>query len=106
MPKFDYQCRKCGHVFEKEHHIGENPKVKCPVCRGRSKKLISSVGIVFKGSGFYCTDNRKSGGNGSAPKGETVEVGKNGKKDTGKVASDKVDTAPKDTEKKKSSDDD
>lgn len=76
MPKFDYQCRKCDHVFEREHHIGEEPKVRCPVCRGGAKKLISHVGVMFKGSGFYCTDNRKTGGNGSSTNGKTVDISK------------------------------
>ena len=78
MPKFDYQCRKCNHLFEHEHHIGDDPKVRCPICRGKAKKLISQVGVVFKGTGFYCTDNRKPGCNGSKKKGKTVDA----KKDT------------------------
>ncbi len=76
MPRFDYQCEKCGHLFEREHHIGEDPVVRCPQCKGKSKRLISQVGVLFKGSGFYCTDNRKSGGNGSKLKGEEIEVAK------------------------------
>ena len=77
MPLFDYQCRKCNHIFEHEHHLGEEPQVKCPVCKGTAKKLISPVGVMFKGSGFYCTDNKKkSGGNGSSVTGEPVDMKK------------------------------
>ena len=85
MPLYDYQCRKCNHIFEYEHHLGEEPHVKCPICKGAAKKLISRVGVVFKGSGFYCTDNKKkSGGNGSSVKGDTVDVKKK-KEETKKV---------------------
>ena len=89
MPIFDYQCRKCNHIFEHEHHIGEEPRVKCPVCKGQAKKLISRVGVVFKGSGFYCTDNRKkTGGNGSSLNGKPVDVKKESKKEVSKKSSD------------------
>ena len=77
MPLYDYQCKKCTNIFEFEHAIGEEPKVKCPDCDGASKKLISRVGVVFKGSGFYATDNRKSsGGNGSTAKDEPSKAPK------------------------------
>ncbi len=89
MPLYDYQCRKCNHLFEHEHRIGENPRVRCPICKGAAKKLISPVGVVFKGSGFYCTDNKKkSGGNGSSVKGETVEVKKTKDSSEDKPSSD------------------
>ena len=82
MPVFDYQCRKCKHIFEREHPLGEDPRVKCPICRGAAKKLISNVGVVFKGSGFYCTDHRKSdSGNGSSMNGTPVDVKKDIKKE-------------------------
>ena len=86
MPLFDYQCRRCNHIFENEHHLGEEPRVKCPVCKGIAKKLISPVGVMFKGSGFYCTDNKKkSGGNGSSVNGEPVDIKK--KKEKSKKSS-------------------
>ncbi|MCX6645283.1 MAG: FmdB family transcriptional regulator [bacterium] len=78
MPVYEYQCRKCGHVFEREHAIGEHKKYKCPECScADSQKLISNVGVIFKGSGFYATDNRKSnngGGNGSKAKSAKKEI--------------------------------
>ena len=91
MPVFDYQCRKCKHIFEREHPLGEDPRVKCPICRGPAKKLISNVGVVFKGSGFYCTDNRKNdGGNGSSLNGTPVDVKKDTKKEDKKDDKKKV----------------
>lgn len=61
VPLYEYQCKACGHVFEREHPIGEAKKYKCPECASsRTQKIISQVGVIFKGSGFYVTDNRKS----------------------------------------------
>lgn len=57
MATYDYRCPKCG-VFEVEQSIKDNPLEKCPKCHGKVKRLISSSGIVFKGSGFYVTDHR------------------------------------------------
>jgi putative FmdB family regulatory protein len=61
MPHYDYQCEKCGKIFEVFHKISENPVESCPDCQGKVKRLISGgSGIIFKGSGFYKTDYKKS----------------------------------------------
>jgi len=60
MPLYDYKCTKCGHVFEVMQRISEEPLKFCPQCKGEIKRLISAAGIVFKGSGFYATDSKKS----------------------------------------------
>ncbi len=58
MPIYQYKCENCGK-FEKLQRITDAPLTACPKCNGAVKKLISpNVGIIFKGSGFYCTDNR------------------------------------------------
>jgi len=60
VPIYEYQCKNCGHVFEREHPIGQNKHYKCPECSsGKVIKLVSQVGVVFKGSGFYITDSRR-----------------------------------------------
>ncbi len=60
MPTYDYECQSCGHVFEKFHSMTSRPRVKCPRCGGRAKKLLGTgANIVFKGSGFYETDYRR-----------------------------------------------
>lgn len=57
MPIYDYRCEKCGD-FTKEQRITEEALKECPFCGGPVQRLISrNVGIVFKGSGFYSTDN-------------------------------------------------
>ena len=73
MPTYDYECQKCGEVFEKFHSMTSRPRVKCPECGGRSKKMIGSgAGIIFKGSGFYQTDYRRK--NASGPEGKDSET--------------------------------
>jgi len=69
VPIYEYQCKVCGHVFEREHGIGEKKKYRCPECScAQTFKLVSQVGVVFKGTGFYVTDNRKSGNGGVSSK--------------------------------------
>ncbi|HAI22126.1 MAG TPA: FmdB family transcriptional regulator [Clostridiales bacterium UBA8153] len=60
MPVYEYKCAQCGR-FECEQHITDHALNECPVCRTPVQRLVSrNVGVVFKGSGFYCTDNRKA----------------------------------------------
>ena len=59
MPLYDYQCDHCGHRFEVRQGIKEDPLTVCPQCEGSIRRVIHPVGIVFKGSGFYVTDNRR-----------------------------------------------
>ena len=74
MPTYEYRCRTCGHQFEAFQRISEAPLTKCPECGKKVERLISAgLGIIFKGSGFYSTDYKKSAatstsgnGNGSA----------------------------------------
>jgi putative FmdB family regulatory protein len=59
MPTYEYECKKCGHVFEEFQKMSEKPVCKCPKCSGRVVRLPGKgVGILFKGSGFYATDYR------------------------------------------------
>ncbi len=64
MPTYDYECSACGHNFEEFQAMSEAPIKKCPKCKKmKVERLISSgSGIIFKGSGFYETDYKKSGG--------------------------------------------
>jgi putative FmdB family regulatory protein len=61
MPLFEYQCEKCGVRFERLQRKGDPIPKECPECGGTVRRLIQPPGIVFKGSGFYVTDNRRSG---------------------------------------------
>ncbi|NLD71555.1 MAG: zinc ribbon domain-containing protein [Chloroflexi bacterium] len=58
MPTYGYKCDECGVRFERFQHFSEEPVKVCPECGGPVRRVIHPVGIVFKGSGFYVTDNR------------------------------------------------
>jgi putative FmdB family regulatory protein len=64
MPTYEYRCKKCGEHLEVVQSFSEEPLKVCPSCKGQLQKVFSPVGIVFKGSGFYKTDNR--GGKGGS----------------------------------------
>ena len=65
MPTYEYQCRTCGHHFEKMQRFSESPLTECPKCGGEVRRVIHPAGVIFKGSGWYITDSRKgSGGDG------------------------------------------
>ncbi|RLK23687.1 putative FmdB family regulatory protein [Micromonospora sp. M71_S20] len=61
MPTYQYACTACGHQLEAVQSFSDAPLTECPACEGRLRKVFNSVGIVFKGSGFYRTDSRSSG---------------------------------------------
>ena len=60
MPTYQYTCTECGEPLETVQKFSDQPLTVCPACGGRLRKVFSPVGIVFKGSGFYRTDSRKS----------------------------------------------
>ena len=71
MPIYTYRCESCGVQFEREQSYSEAPLKICPECRKKSlKKVISPVGVIFKGSGFYSTDHKSPSGSGSSTKKE------------------------------------
>ncbi len=67
MPLYDYQCRSCKQIKEVRHGFKETFTDPCASCGGEMQRLFSAAPIVFKGSGFYVTDSRKSSGGGDAP---------------------------------------
>ena len=71
MPTYSYACTECGNRFDAVQAFSDDALTSCPKCSGKLRKLFGSVGVVFKGSGFYRTDNRESGkssSNGSSAK--------------------------------------
>jgi putative FmdB family regulatory protein len=63
MPTYDYECKDCGYEFEHFQRMSDEPLGTCPECGGALRRLIGGgTGIIFKGSGFYVTDNGKSKG--------------------------------------------
>jgi putative FmdB family regulatory protein len=64
VPTYQYACTACDHRFEAVQSFTDSSLTECPACSGNLRKVFSSVGIVFKGSGFYRTDSRSGGGGG------------------------------------------
>ncbi len=58
MPLYEYRCTVCGLRFERRQHFDDPPIEVCPECGGKVVRLIQPAGVIFKGSGFYVTDNR------------------------------------------------
>ncbi len=58
MPTYEYMCKSCERRFDVFQSFSEEPLTTCEVCGGSLKKVFGSVGIMFKGSGFYKTDSR------------------------------------------------
>ncbi|MFQ5823809.1 MAG: FmdB family zinc ribbon protein [bacterium] len=69
MPTYEYLCDDCKYQFEEFQSITAAPLEVCPKCGGSVQRLISSGnGLIFKGSGFYITDYKKSNKNGNTEK--------------------------------------
>jgi putative FmdB family regulatory protein len=83
VPTYQYACTACDHRFEAVQSFTDASLTECPACSGNLRKVFSSVGIVFKGSGFYRTDSR-SGGGGVAAKNDSAKSD-SGKSDSGKT---------------------
>lgn len=61
MPTYSYQCTECDDRFDIVQAFTDDALTTCKRCSGRLRKRFNSVGVVFKGSGFYRTDSRESG---------------------------------------------
>jgi len=81
VPTYQYACKACGHRLEAVQSFTDEPLTECPACAGQLRKVFSSVGIVFKGSGFYRNDSR------ATPKKDLAGVSA-GKESTGSAGTD------------------
>ncbi len=61
MPTYQYRCSECAAELEAFQKFTDPALTECPDCTGALRKVYSAVGVVFKGSGFYATDNRTKG---------------------------------------------
>ena len=77
MPVYMYRCENCGARFERQQSFGDAPLKMCPECHKKTlQRVIGASRIIFKGSGFYATDNKSASGDKS---------GNNHKKEDGKA---------------------
>ncbi|MEN6436677.1 MAG: FmdB family zinc ribbon protein [Anaerolineaceae bacterium] len=87
MPIYTYRCENCGIQFDKTQKFSDSPLVRCPECNHKSlRKVYVPVGIVFKGKGFYSTDNR-------SPSGQTSWSSNHDEKSSSKTAEAKAEKA-------------
>jgi putative FmdB family regulatory protein len=77
MPTYEYQCKNCGHELEEFQSMTEEPLTRCPECGTDSLIRImgGGSGLIFRGTGFYLTDYRKSSGNSSTSSKDSGEGG-------------------------------
>jgi putative FmdB family regulatory protein len=66
MPTYSYVCKACEHSFDLWQEFSAEPEKVCPECGGEIRKVFGQLGVSFKGSGFYRTDSRGSGGDSSS----------------------------------------
>jgi putative FmdB family regulatory protein len=99
MPTYAYACTACDHRLDVVQSFSDDPLTECPECGGRLRKVFGSVGVVFKGSGFYRTDSRAAsaatsgsdgGKDGAAPK----EAAKGGDSTSAKPAAPAKESKP------------
>lgn len=80
MPTYQYACTACEHRFEAVQKFTDDSLTVCPECSGALRKVYGSVGVVFKGSGWYRTDSR---GGAVSPKGDSTKSDSSTEKSTG-----------------------
>ena len=73
MPTYAYACTACGHAFDAVQKFTDSALAECPECGGRLRKVYTSIGVTFKGSGFYRNDSR-AGANGSSKGADVIQV--------------------------------
>jgi len=73
VPIYEYECKKCGEVFEAFQKYSDDPLTQCKFCRGKVEKLISHTSFQLKGGGWYLTDYAKKSG--CAPDSGTKSAG-------------------------------
>lgn len=90
MPTYEYECKTCGHNFEVFQSIMDAPVKKCPECGKGVRRLIGGgTGIIFKGSGFYVTDSKKSSGSSASSGKQGASSGDSHSESPGSTPSDK-----------------
>jgi len=100
MPLYEYQCKKCGHRFERIQRFSDPLVKKCPECGGKVEQLLSPPAVQFKGSGWYVTDYAKKASAGSSSKSESETKSDSGKDSAKKDSKPKAEPTSKSAEKK------
>jgi putative FmdB family regulatory protein len=102
VPTYQYACTACGHRFDAVQSFSDASLTDCPECAGRLRKVFSSVGIVFKGSGFYRTDSRAGSSDGPAKEAKETKEKVSADSSTSKGSGDAKGSSSSDSSSKKS----
>jgi putative FmdB family regulatory protein len=73
VPTYEYVCVSCGNHFDTVQSFSDPPLERCEICGGQLRRVFHPAGILFKGSGFYSTDNRRAGSGSKSKPGEKSE---------------------------------
>ena len=103
MPTYQYACTDCGEQLEAVQSFSDPALTECPACQGKLRKVFNSVGIVFKGSGFYRNDSRPGNAGAEKANGGAVETKSDAKSDSKADSGSKPDSKPAATTSKESS---
>ena len=110
MPLYEYECKKCGHRFEKIQKFSDRMVKKCPECGGQVEQMISAPAVQFKGSGWYVTDYAKkssspgsSGDSSSKEKKDDKSKSDGGSKESSTKESSSKESSSKESSSKESS---
>jgi putative FmdB family regulatory protein len=105
MPLYEYECKKCGHRFEKIQKYSDKMLKKCPECGGQIEQMITAPAVQFKGSGWYVTDYAKKSSVPASDGGSSSDSKRDSKKDDkskSESSSKESSSTSKDTSSKKS----
>jgi putative FmdB family regulatory protein len=103
MPLYEYECKKCGHRFEKIQKFSDRMVKKCPECGGVVEQMISAPAVQFKGSGWYVNDYpKKSGGSSGSSDGGKESKDSKESKESKKEDKSKSDSSSKESSSKDS----
>ena len=97
MPTYEYACKECGEHLEVVQSFKDDPLTTCPSCGGALRKVFGSIGIAFRGSGFYKTDSRSS--TGKSEKSEKKAASGDGGSSSSEKSSSSSDSAAKSGDK-------
>jgi putative FmdB family regulatory protein len=101
MPLYEYECKKCGHRFEKIQKFSDKMVKKCPECGGQVEQMISAPAVQFKGTGWYVTDYAKKSSSTGTSSGDSASKDK--KDDKAKSEGSSKESGARDSSSKDSS---
>ena len=99
MPRYDYECNSCADIFEVKQGFDDEPVAECPKCHSTARRIFTPVPIIFKGSGFYVTDNKKSSASNTSKPGQEREAASSetDKSEPAKAEAPKAESAKKES---------